>query len=51
MGNQIEVIPDSIGNLTNLSYLYLYKDPNLILTKRQQEWIGELQRKGCDVRI
>ena len=49
--NQIKELPDSIGNLTKLTWLYLEGNPDLILTEAQKEWIRELERKGCIVFI
>ena len=38
--NQIEEIPDFIGNLTNLTSLNLKDNGDLILTKKQKEWVN-----------
>lgn len=47
--NPIRKLPDSIVNLVNLEVLELFSVPNLVLTSEQQEWIMDLEKKGCNV--
>jgi hypothetical protein len=47
--NKLIKFPKEIVNLTNLVKFYFKDNPNLILTKEQKEWIGELITNGCDI--
>ena len=49
--NQLVKLPKEISNLTNLTNLSLLENVDLILSVEQKEWILELIKNGCEVKI
>jgi len=47
--NNLTKLPDEIINLIKLESIDLRNNPNLILTKKQKEWVSEIEKKACDV--
>ncbi len=47
--NQLNSLPESITSLTNLTYLNLSNNLGLRLSRRQEQWLKELKKKGCTV--
>ncbi len=50
-GNQLVELPIDIVNLKNLSELSILRNPELILTQKQKEWIHFLKSKSSHVYI
>lgn len=49
--NQLVELPKEISSLTNLTNLSLLENTDLILSLEQKEWILELIKNGCEVKI
>lgn len=49
--NGIIKLPDEITNLKSLRILNIDLNPNLLFTKKQEEWLNELEEQGCDISI
>ena len=49
--NDLHKLPINIFVLQNLEYLNLEKNPNLVLTTSQINWLRRLKENGCEIQV